>query len=253
MVTGAALNGWISHYRRRAAPQVRLFCFPYSGGGASTYRTWHEELPPSVEVCPVQLPGRESRLKEPPFTRMLPLVKVLAEELRPFMEMPFAFFGHSLGGRLSYELAREVRTRYGLSPIRLFVSGAPAPQVAFPKVHVHHLPDAEIVRRIRDLGGTPESVLQHEELMSMLMPLIRADFALSETYEYTADTPLQCPISAFGGTDDPEVSRESLEAWQVQTCGPASVRIYPGGHFFLHDCRADVLRDIAEDLKAVGA
>jgi medium-chain acyl-[acyl-carrier-protein] hydrolase len=253
LATGSALNGWISHYRPRHAARVRLFCFPYSGDSASAYRTWQERLPPHVEVCPVQLPGRESRLKEPPFTRMLPLVKVMAEVLRPFMDMPFAFFGHSLGGRLGFELAREVRTRYGLSPSRLFVSAAAAPQIAFPKVHVHHLPDEDLVRRIRQLGGTPELVLQHEELMSMLMPLIRADFALSETYVYEAGAPLRCPVSVFGGTEDPEVSQESLEAWKAETCEATSVRMYPGGHFFLHDRQTEVLRAITEDLKAVEA
>ncbi|HWI50704.1 MAG TPA: alpha/beta fold hydrolase [Symbiobacteriaceae bacterium] len=245
-----ALDGWIAYYKPRAAPRVRLFCFPFSGGGASTYRTWQAELPAAIEVCPVQLPGRESRLREPPYTRLLPLVRVMAEVLHPLLDLPFAFFGHSLGGRLGFELAREVRRRYGLSPMHLFVSAAPAPQVAFPKVHVHSESDATIVERMRRLGGTPDSVLQHRELMEMLLPLMRADFALSETYVYEPDAPLQCPVSAFGGTADPEVSREGLQAWQSQTCGPASVRIYPGGHFFLHDFRAEVLEAIAAALAA---
>lgn len=245
------MERWISYYRPRQAPQVRLFCLPYSGGGASTYRTWPEGLPAFVEVCPVQLPGRENRLKESPYTDLKLLTADLAAALHPKLDMPFAFFGHSLGGRLAFELARAVRRRYGLTPVRLFASGASAPQIPFPREHVHQEPDEKILKRIRLLGGTPESVLQHAELMEMLLPLIRADFTLSETYVYEGDAPLQCPISVFGGMEDPEVTREALEAWQTQTAGPCSVRVYPGGHFFLHDFRAEVLAAIAQELAAV--
>lgn len=197
------------------------------------FRTWSDALPADVEVCPVQLPGRGTRLMERPFTRLSPLVEALAQALAPLLDRPFAFFGHSLGALVSFELARQIRRQYGVHPVRLFVSAGQAPQIPHRVPPIHTLPDKEFLVELRRLNGTPSELLDHEELMDIMLPLLRADFALYETYVYSTEPPLDCPISAFGGLQDHRVSKSDLEAWRAQTSGPFSLQIFPGDHFFL--------------------
>ncbi|HVT57686.1 MAG TPA: thioesterase domain-containing protein [Thermoanaerobaculia bacterium] len=225
-----------------------MLCFPYAGGGASAYRGWPGALPAGVEICPVQLPGRESRLREPPFDRLEPLVRTLADVLEPHLELPFVFFGHSLGALVSFELARELRRRGGPMPLHLFASGRRAPQVPAREEDIHDLPEPEFIARLRELNGTPEEVLQHDELMCLLSPLLRADFAVNETYVHEAAEPLDCGISAFGGLGDEEVTREDLLEWREHTRGAFRLRMLPGDHFFLHSARGHLLEAVTRDL-----
>jgi medium-chain acyl-[acyl-carrier-protein] hydrolase len=200
----------------------------------------------------VQLPGREGRLREAPFTRIEPLVQALAAEL-PLAELPFAFFGHSMGALIAFELAHELARRGGPQPLLLFVSGRRAPRVPVREEPIHDLPEPQFLARLRDLNGTPEEVLQHAELMALLSPLLRADFALHETWTYReGEPPLAIGISAFGGVADPEVTREDLEAWRVETTGPFRLRMLPGDHFFLLPGRRLVTEAVARDLAALG-
>jgi medium-chain acyl-[acyl-carrier-protein] hydrolase len=212
------------------------------------FRTWPDDLPPDIEVCPVQLPGRESRLKEPPFTRLKHLVQTLVPLLCPYLSIPFAFFGHSMGALISFELARQLRRRSGLSPVHLFVSGRPAPPIPAPDPPIHELPESAFVEELRRLNGTPESVLQNPELMQLVLPILRADFALSETFVYSTEDPLDCPISAFGGLQDGEVSHNDLAAWREQTHSSFTLRIFPGNHFFLQSARALILSAVSQEL-----
>lgn len=239
---------WIPSFRPNPQARLRLFCFPYAGGGASAFHGWSNALPRGIQVCPVQLPGHENRLREPYFTRLMPLVQAVAQALTPYLDMPFAFFGHSLGALVSFELARQLGAERKLEPACLFVSGHAAPQI--PDLHppVHQLPDAGFLEQLRNFNGTPREVLQNSELMQILLPILRADFAMNETYVYPPGKALRCPISAFGGLQDPLANREELTAWREQTCGPFKLRIFLGGHFFLHSARMLVLRAIAEDL-----
>ena len=241
-------NPWIAYRKPNPRARLRLFCFPYAGGGASIYRTWSDELPPEVEVCPVQLPGRESRLIEPSFTRFAPLLQAMNPFVQPYLDMPFAFFGHSMGAMIGFEFARYLRQRERLGPAHLFVSGCRAPQRFDFDSPIHDLPEPKFIEELRLLEGTPDKVLQHPELMELLIPVLRADFEMVETYSYTPEAPLDCPISAFGGLQDDEVSREDIEAWQQQTRSAFVARMFPGGHFFLHSNRAILLRMLAEDL-----
>lgn len=232
-------------YPPAAGARVRLFCFPYAGGGASLFYPWTRGLSPAVAVCPVHLPGREDRLKEAPFTRMTDLVEELARQLRPWTEAPFALFGHSLGGLVCFELAR----RLGRAPVRLFVSAARAPQVPERPAPVHHLGDADFVAALRlRYQGLPAAVLEDAELLSLFLPALRADFTLFDTYAYEAGGPLDCPVSAFGGARDPEVRESDLLAWREQTRGPFELRRFAGGHFFLKEEQDRALRAIADDL-----
>jgi medium-chain acyl-[acyl-carrier-protein] hydrolase len=211
------------------------------------FRGWASGLPADVEVCAVQLPGRGTRLTERPFTRLAPLVEALAEALVPLLNMPFAFFGHSLGSLISFELARHLRKAYGVQPVRLFVSAAPAPQIPRRCAPVHALPEKEFLAELRQLKGTPTEILEHKELMAIMLPLLRADFAVYETYEYRAETPLTCPISAFGGLDDRRVIEGDLEAWRIHTDGFFSLRMFDGDHFFLN--QPLFLREFSKELE----
>jgi medium-chain acyl-[acyl-carrier-protein] hydrolase len=227
---------------------MRLFCFPYAGGGASIYRNWQESFPPSIEVCPVQLPGREARLSEPPFTDIATLVEAAAQALRPLFDKPFAFFGHSMGALIGHELAHLLRRDKAVAPAHLFVSGRRAPRFTSREAITYSLPDGEFIDELRRLNGTPKQVLEHSELMSFMGPLLRADFEVCGTYSYSHKQLLECPITAFGGISDNELPREMIEAWREYTSGPFSMRMLPGDHFFLHTARAEITQTIVRDL-----
>lgn len=187
-------------------------------------------------------------MQEKPFTQMLPLVQAIASSLLPYLDKPFAFFGHSMGGLVGFELARLLHRDYGCSPVHLFVSGRRAPQVPDPDPPIHTLPDSEFLAELRRLNGTPEAVLQNDELMQLLLPILRADFAVLETYDYTLQPLLNCPITAFGGLQDPEVCCEELEAWREQTRAAFSLHMFPGDHFFLHTAQSLLLQSLSQTL-----
>jgi medium-chain acyl-[acyl-carrier-protein] hydrolase len=228
--------------------QVRLFCFPFSGAGASIFHKWREILPPAIELFPVQLPGRENRLSEPLITDMDTLVRDSAEAILPYLGKPFAFFGHSMGALLSFELARYLQRHCKLMPVHLFMSGHAAPQVSYYESPIHDLPDAEFTKKINELNGTPPEVWEHPELRQLLMPILRADFTICETYSYKAGEPLPCSITAMTGLADPYLDRADLEAWQTQTINNFTVRMFPGDHFYLNQERSLLLRILAQEL-----
>ena len=230
-----------------------MFCFPYAGGGASTYRGWGASLPNDLEVCPVQLPGRESRLREPAFTSIESMVPAAADALAPYLNLPFVLFGHSMGAAISFALARELRRRGLPQPLHLFVSGRRAPHLPAREEPIHQLPDPEFMAKLRELNGTPEEVLQHAELMKLLLPILRADFAVNETHVFTAEEPFDFALSAFGGLGDEDVTREDLEAWRLHTRGRFRARMLPGDHFFVHSARDLILEAVARDLAEVSA
>ncbi len=241
-------SSWMPFYRPKTDTQLRLFCFPYAGGSASIFREWAASLPAAVEVCPIQLPGRENRIRERPFNNVTPLVSALSSALQPYLDKPFAFWGHSMGALISFELTRQLRQENKPEPLHLLVSGRQAPQLPSAIPPIHHLPEVEFIKGLRQLQGTPEAVLQHVELMQLMMPILRADFALVETYTYTPEAPLDCSISAFGSLEDDNVSVDDLKAWQVQTQHTFRLRLFPGDHFYLHTHRIQLLRAVSQDL-----
>jgi surfactin synthase thioesterase subunit len=244
VTTAVAFDSWISRRRPGPKTRLRLFCFPYAGAGALIFRTWSDGLPADVEVCPVQLPGRGTRLTERPFTQLSPLVESLAQALVPLLDQPFAFFGHSLGSLISFELRRA----YGVQPVRIFVSAGRAPQIPHRDAPVHALPKKEFLAELSRLNGTPSEILEHKELMEIMLPLLRTDFAVYESYSYSAEPPLDCPISAFGGLHDHRVNDSDLQAWRVQTNGSFSLRMFPGDHFFLN--QLPLLRTLSQALES---
>jgi len=243
-------NAWFACLNPQAHARLRLFCFPYAGAGSMVYRIWPQELPDAVELWSVRLPGRWARLAEPAFTRLAPLVEALAQVIRPYLDVPCAFFGHSLGGLISYELSHTLRREQQRVPRHLFVSAHRAPHLPDRRSPMHHLPTPELVLQLRRLNGTPEAVLQNAELLQMVLPAVRADLAIYETYTYAAREPLGCPISVFGGLDDSEVSADEPAAWRNQTCSAFRQRMFPGDHFFLHSAQALLLQALRQELAA---
>lgn len=223
----------------------RLFCFPYAGGSAGTYRTWWNALAPDVEVRPLQLPGRGERFRESAFTSLNPLVKLLTDVISDYLDLPFAFFGHSMGATIGFELAHELIRRRQPLPRHLFVSGRRAPRALREEPLTYGLPEAEFINELRQLEGTPPEVLNNSELLSLLLPLLRADFELIETYQYTCRPRLQCPITAFGGMQDKHISFDDLDAWREETRGEFKLRMLPGNHFFLQDSESEILTTVA--------
>jgi len=250
MTTGSGVNAgaWIVRQQAKPAARMRLFCFPYAGGAASIYHGWSAELPASVEVCAIQLPGRQNRILEAPYTDMPALITTLMDVLAPYLDRPYAFFGHSLGAMIAFELARALRRQGRPEPVHLFVSGHRTPALPSRYDPTYHLPDAAFLDSVRRLNGTPAAVLDNAELLQLMLPLLRADFTLAETYAYVPEPPLLSPISAFGGLQDVRISEAEITAWGALTQGDFFARMLPGDHFFLHSSRAQLLAALAEDL-----
>lgn len=232
------------------SPRVRLFVFPHAGSGVAAYRPWARDLPADVQLALVQLPGREARIQEPPARRMGALVEALVPALLPHLDVPFAFFGHSMGAHVAFETARALRT-HGRQPAHLFASGNRAPHLPFPRPRIHHLPDARVQEELVRLGGTPPAVLADPSLMALLLPIFRADLELCETYACEPSPPLACPMTVLGGARDPDVPVEALEAWRRHTTGPFALRVFEGGHFFLQEDRRAVLETVVDALHTV--
>jgi surfactin synthase thioesterase subunit len=234
-------------------PPLRLFCLPYAGGGASVYRGWPARLP-GVEVLPVELPGRESRLGEQPYSEMAPLVTALTDAIGPELTKPYAIFGHSFGGRIGFELNREIRRRGLAAPLALFVSGCRAPHIdRVPTPKLSELPERMFAGMIRKLSGTPPEVFDDPELLKLLMPALRADFTIVDSYEYTDEPALPWPVHAFGGTEDPDAREDTLLAWQAHTSASFRLRSLPGGHFVVRTRQKEIAEAVGADLARFAA
>jgi surfactin synthase thioesterase subunit len=244
---GAATTAWLGPHGARPADVV-LYCLPYAGGGAGVYRDWRGRLP-GVEVVPVHLPGRNGRIRERPHVSVDALVADLAGAMEPRLHRPFAVFGHSMGALLAFELARLLRGRGLPRPRVLFASGAVAPQSRRPPEDAGST--RELIMRIRNLGGPGLEALRNPELLRLVLPWLRADFHMVDGYVYRDQPPLDCPIHAFCGSRDPEVSRADAEGWLGQTSAGGAVRVLPGDHFFLDESRDALLAAIGGEIAAV--
>jgi medium-chain acyl-[acyl-carrier-protein] hydrolase len=196
----------------------------------------------------VQPPGRGNRYKEPPYTTMDSLVSGVAREIKPFVDRPFSFFGHSVGSFVSFELAHRLAEELGVNVSHLFVSGARGPQLPRNGHQIHHLPENEFITELKALDGTPPEVLENPELIGMFIETLRADFAIAETYTCSGKSPLNCPISAFGGLQDNLASQEDLEAWKIQTTNSFDLWQLPGDHFFIHTSYRLILEILSRQL-----
>lgn len=243
---------WLRRSKPNPQARLRLYCFHFAGGSASAYRTWpalFAPIHPEIEVSAVQLPGRENRLKEQPFMQVAPLVDTLVSVLRPELDRPFAFFGHSMGAIVAYELAQAL-TGMGAPPSHLFVSGRRAPIMPERYLSLHQaVTDDALLRAVQQrYGNLPELLFQDAELKAIFAPLLRADFTLVETYSPSTLKPLPCPITALGGVADPIATRPELEAWQALTQGRFALHMLPGNHFYLQEQSGALTQLVAKAL-----
>lgn len=239
---------WFPPASSSGSASFRLFCFPAAGGGAAAFRGWADRLPPGILVCPARLPGRESRLAEPPLRHMEPLVTALGEAIADYLDLPFALFGHSMGAVIAFELARLLRDRGKPAPAALLVSGARAPRFRLGHVPPPEPAPEEFLRELERLEGLPPELRVNQELLRVVLPALQADAALYRGYVYREAPPLACPIRAYGGTEDPNVTPAQLEVWRQETVGDFRMRLFPGGHFFLDTARDEFLAALSADL-----
>ncbi|WP_299612634.1 alpha/beta fold hydrolase [uncultured Tateyamaria sp.] len=231
----------------------RMFCLPYAGAGASIYRGWPSALRTTAEVWPVHLPGRERRLSERPIDTVQELATQTAKGIAGYLDRPFVLFGHSMGALISFELARALR-RLGLrQPEALLVSGYGGPHLPDTRPPIHGLPDADFKQAVGALDGTPKDVFANAELMDLLLPLLRADFKLVETYTCRAEPPLDIPICVYAGEDDRDTPPDALEAWATCTNAPTSRTMFDGGHFYLRDHATALLDQVHRDVQTLTA
>jgi len=212
------------------------------------FREWQRHFAPEIDVCLVHLPGRARRIGERPHTRLRPLVQEMADAIRTEFRGRFAFYGHSMGALLSFELARELRRRNYTTPVRLFLSACRAPNVVRSVPSTFNLPVQEFMAKIEKLKGTPKEFFEFPELQNALLPLLRADFEITDTYEYLAESPLACPITVYGGEQDELATVKSLAPWELQTSAGYDTRLFSGDHFFIQSQKTEFVRILRQDL-----
>jgi medium-chain acyl-[acyl-carrier-protein] hydrolase len=246
-------NPWILGGRVTTNARCRLFCLPHSGSGASLFSSWKNFLPSVLDICAIQLPGRENRLREPPLMQIHRIAEVLAAELQPYFDRPYILFGYSLGALIAFELARQLRRQGNPPAVSLFALARPAPHLAQTRPPLHQLPDdlflLELTRRF---NGMSPVILQDKELMELLLPTLRADITALETYVYQDAKPLDCSILTFGGSLDATTTEDELRAWQLHTNRSFELRIFPGDHFFIRSSQQSIFHSIAAQIPEAG-
>ncbi len=234
------------------AARLRLFCLPFAGGGASLFRTWGKTLSPTIEVCPIQLPGREERLADPPYTNLRALAESLAIQLQPYVQQPFALFGHSVGALVAFELTSTLRRQSASMPLALCLSAHRAPHLPARRKPLSALPDVEFLQAVCAIGGTPAAVFENQALRDLVLPALRADFTALETYRFVPEAPLDCPLVLYAGLKDTEAPPQDVATWQEYTTRTTMLRLFPGDHFFLRADRELLLQTTAATLVQLG-
>lgn len=233
-----------------SAPKLRLFCFPYAGGGGNTYLPWARKLNDEVELVFVQTPGRGSRISEQPHDTMASLINELIHNASYFTRTPYAFFGHSLGSRVAYELCIQFKN-FGLPlPKHFFASGSRAPHLISENKSIYNLPENEFIKEIEQLNGTPREVLNNKELIELFLPLLRADFKLADTYRAN-EIKMPFPITVLHGKDDVGIKREQLAAWGRLSAEEYSLVEFEGDHFFINQSGHKVLEHVSSVLNSL--
>ncbi len=239
-------DNWFHTTCRGKSPKATIFCMPYAGGSATVYSSWHELLPSDIRVCAIQTPGHFGRVSEPLITSLESLVEEITSAIVPYLNgEKYFFFGHSMGARVMFEVACLLDKRGCSLPQELFVSGARSPEIPRPKAPIHALPDNQFVYEISMVNGTPDDVLRNNELLELLLPILRADFKICETWENVITSKLSLPIRVFGGLNDKGVTLDCLDAWQRCSSLRISRHVFPGGHFFINENREKVLSIMA--------
>ncbi len=245
----SAQDRWFPTRKALPSPRMRLFCLPFAGGSASIYNAWGAGMPAGVELCAVQLPGRERRLMDTPIDTLAGLMDALLPVLAPLLDVPFAFFGYSMGARISLELTRRLQERNGPLPRGLMVAASGPPRENH-RESITGMSDAEFIANLRKYGGTPEEIFQHRELLELLLPTLRADFSIAFWENGGHAVKLDVPISAMGAVGDEHVPVSTLESWREETRNPDfRVRHFSGGHFFIREQQEALVAAVREDLQ----
>lgn len=245
----APASPWLVFPKPNPGAETRLFCFPYAGAGPVVYRAWPESLPTTVEVITIHYPGRESRFREPLFEALQPLVDALAGDIVPFLDRPYAFFGHSMGALVAFELARKLRALGARLPEHLFVSARRAPHIPERLPPIHGLDDPAFTAAVQQrYNGIPPVILEDPELLALFLPMLKADFSVIENYCYTPGAPLDFPVTTFAGLQDPGINQQELQGWQEHTTRPLNRYTFPGDHFYLQNQRSALLQALAISL-----
>ena len=243
---------WIPQARPEA--RIRLLCVPYAGAGANVYRGWERDLGDDIELAAIQLPGREWRRSEPPFTRLDALVDHLLPEVATWLDdpRPGLFFGYSMGAALAFELALRLRQAGKTGPRALFAAACRAPQRLAKTADLFRLSDDDFVDAIRRLGGIPDTVALEPALMQLALPTLRADFEMLGTHAWQGRRePMPCPLFVYGGSEDQLANRAEVAQWRGHTSSQFQIRLFSGGHFFINSARGQLLKTLAADLSMV--
>jgi len=244
-LSGPYATPWFAHLTPRPDADIRVFCIGAAGSGASVWRNLAPSTDTRIEVLPVQLPGRETRRSEDFLTDIHEIVEELADAIEPLLDKPFVLMGHSLGGLIAYELAAEL-SRFGQAPLHLIALGTPAPHLPRTRPTVHDRGEQALRDYLVRMSGTPGAVLETRWLFDMYAPVLRADLQVFETYVHGKQSALPCPITCWGGTDDPHVGPELLEEWGCHTSDDLQVELWDGNHFFTKGRDAEVGQKLAE-------
>ena len=238
---------WFPYLKRSPQVKLRLLCLPHAGGSASGFRRWQSLLPPTVEVWAAQPPGRETRFADPRFIRMDAWISSLRAAVEELVQQPYAVFGHSLGAVVGYELIRALAAAEAPLPRHFFASGREAPDALIQRITWNLEKDA-FLSCVKELEGTPAELFNYPELLDLVIPVLRDDFQVYETYRHQRGPPLDCPITALGGSEDRSVDPKSLDGWAAHTTRYAGAQLFPGGHFFVQTEEAALCRFLAQRL-----
>jgi medium-chain acyl-[acyl-carrier-protein] hydrolase len=249
MTSNKTIKKTIKVFRPNFESSFRLFCFPFAGGSASFFGDWQPILSQSgIETCAIQFPGREERISERLLTNVDEIVSEVIEAMENFQDKPFAFFGHSMGTLISFEVARKLRLLKMRKPTMLFMSSGKAPQIQ-PRRILHTLSNDSFLLKIKELGGIPDIIMENEDLLNIYVPILRADFKMIETYRYMYSHPLDTKIVAYGGRIDEEVKYEDIVAWESHSLKPLKINMYDGNHFYLRNYREKVIENIIDHIR----
>ncbi|WP_444997363.1 thioesterase II family protein [Aliikangiella sp. IMCC44359] len=243
---------WFVTPKPNGRAKLRLFCFPYAAGNAATYVPWQEYLPEWVELVAIQPPGRANRIEEQGLMSMEAMVSSLCEAIEPLLDRPYMIFGHSLGSRVGFEFALEVKRRGWREPEHFIASGSNAPHICREHKKIHHLEDKEFVEGLKRFDGPTEVIAENKKLLELFMPMLRADFSVADTYFRTTEEKLDCHFSIYGGKKDTDAPQEQLDTWIHHFSVPVfAIEVFEGDHFFIENNQAAVLNKVVETIKHV--
>ncbi len=238
------MSQWFKKHRCSGIAKLRLFCFPYAGGNATIFGGWAEHLPSGVDLFAIQSPGRGRRFTETPISCLRTKVKELYSEIVPFLDVPSIFVGHSNGALVAFELARELQKNKVGNLNHLILSAKRAPHLPPIKPNLHNLPQEQFIKELKNYDFTPDEVLENEELMELFTPMLRADFSLSETYDFEEDMKLKTPTTLFWGNRDNDIPKDDMLAWQKCIDNPVNFTEFDGGHFFIDSSKDSFLTEL---------